>query len=299
MQIEQLKTFVQNNPSLVQMKQSVKYPDLFVLKYTKKVFWDDLWTPELEYCRGLVVDKNWNIIVRPFNKIYNYGIEDRAPEFDPTEYVRAYRKVNGFMAALTYSTEHGLIVSTTGSLDSEYCKMIEESLQKYLIDGLDIEVHNSWDIGYTHLFECVHPNNPHIIPEFPGMYYLGSMSTDLFENRVFHHEIVAKNFDTMDTIYCTVTELQDHVKTVKHEGYVFYNEDGLGNKIKSPWYLLNKFFARKKAVTDVVSEKAKEIFDEEYYPLIEDIKIHQEYFTSLSEQGRLLYIRNYLKCSGG
>lgn len=292
MQIEQLKTFVQNNPSLVQMKQSVKYPDLFVLKYTKRVFWDDLWTPELEYCRGLVVDKDWNVVVRPFNKIYNYGIEERAPKFDPTEYVRACRKVNGFMAALTYSEDYGLIVSTTGSLDSEYCKMIEESLKKYLTSGLDFKI---WDTDCTHLFECVHSNDPHIVPEFPGIYYLGSMSKDLFENRVIHDDTVAFRFDSIETIYCTVEDLQKYVKTVKHEGYVFYNQHGLVSKIKSPWYLINKFFARKNVINDVLSNKAKQLFDEEYYPLIEYIKNNKEQFTNLSEQDRLLFISKFYR----
>lgn len=295
MNTEKLKEFVLKNPDLVSVKQSKKYPDLFVVKYNKKVFWDDLWTPELELCRGLVVDKDWNIVVRPFNKIYNYGIEDRAPKFHPTEYVRAYRKVNGFMAALTYTEDYGLIISTTGSLDSEYCKMIEESLEKYFTNGLDVTLNQVFDTAYTHLFECVHPNDSHIIPEFPGMYYLGSTSTDLFENRVFHDDNVAKNFDMIDTIYCTIQELQDHVKTVKHEGYVFYNKDGLVSKIKSPYYLINKFFARKNVINGFTSDKAKRFFDEEFYPLIDYIKKDQEYFTNLSEQDRLLYIRKYLQ----
>lgn len=295
MNTEKLKEFVLKNPDLVSVKQSKKYPDLFVVKYSKKVFWDDLWTPELERCRGLVVDKDWNVVVRPFNKIYNYGIEERAPKFDPTEYVRAYRKVNGFMAALTFDHKHGLIVSTTGSLDSNYCKMIEESLSRYdfkrLIDYRIV----TGDLGRTHLFECIHPNDPHIIPEFPGMYYLGSMERCLDHRYVDFHESVSYHFANPESMVCTVQELQDHVKTVKHEGYVFYNKEGLASKIKSPWYLINKFFARKDVINDVVSNKAKEIFDEEFYPLIDYIKKDQLHFTNLSEQDRLLYIRKYLQ----
>lgn len=294
MDIGQIKTFVENNPTLVQMKPSVKYPDLFVLKYAKKVFWDNLWTPELERCRGLVVDKDWNVVVRPFNKIYNYGIEDRAPKFEPTEYVRAYRKVNGFMAAITYTEKYGLLISTTGSLDSEYCDMIQQVMTRYNFYDLVNILQDEKQFGYTHLFECVHGLDPHIIPEFSGMYYLGSMSHDLQDDWVWHDNGVSTVFDQIDSITCRLCDLEDHVKTVKHEGYVFYSKQGLASKIKSPYYLINKFFARKQSIDDVVSHKAKEIFDEEYYPLIKHIENNQKFFTSLTEQERLSYIREFI-----
>lgn len=290
----QIKTFVENNPTLVQMKASVKYPDLFVVKYAKKVFWDDLWTPELERCRGLVVDKDWNVVVRPFNKIYNYGIEDRAPKFEPTEYVRAYRKVNGFMAALTYTEKYGLLISTTGSLDSEYCDMIQEVMSRYNFGRMMEVLQDRSQLGFTHLFECVHGSDLHIIPEFSGMYYLGGMIHNLSDDWVYFDDDVRGTFDQVDSITCRLCDLQDHVKTVKHEGYVFYNREGLMSKIKSPYYLVNKFFARKQSIDDVVSHKAKEIFDEEYYPLIKHIENNQKFFTSLTEQERLSYIREFI-----
>ena len=68
---EQMKNFVTNNPKLVTMKESKTYPGLYVLKYKRCVFYDALWTPELELCRGTVVDKDFNIIISPFVKIYN------------------------------------------------------------------------------------------------------------------------------------------------------------------------------------------------------------------------------------
>lgn len=293
MDIVQIKTFVENNPSLVQMRQSVAYPDLFVLKYAKKVFWDDLWTPELERCRGLVVDKDWNVVVRPFNKIYNYGIEDRAPKFEPTEYVRAYRKVNGFMAALTYTEKYGLLISTTGSLDSKYRKMIQEVMSRYNFGKMMDVLQNKNQLGFTHLFECVHGNDRHIIPEFSGMYYLGSMNHDFWDDWVYFDDSIKDVFDQMESITCRVCDLLDHVKTVKHEGYVFYNKEGVSSKIKSPYYLVSKFFARKQSITELVSDKAKEIFDEEYCPLIEYIRENKEHFTSLTEQDRLLFIRKF------
>lgn len=292
MEINQLKTFVENNPQLVQVRQSVNFPKLSVLKYTKRVFWDNLWTPELEYCRGLVIDKDWKVVSRPFNKIYNYGIEDRAPKLELSEYVRAYRKVNGFMAALTYDEDHGLVVSTTGSLDSEYTGMIRQMFSRYNVKNV-METIQDYPSA-THLFECVHGDDPHIIPEFSGLYYLGSMEKDLTNNDLMMYHVVQNLFDQVDSITCRLGDLIDHTKTVRHEGYVFYTHDGRSSKIKSPYYLINKFFARKQSIDDVVSHKAKEIFDEEYYPLINHIENNQKFFTSLTEQERLSYIREFI-----
>ena len=64
--IKKIREFVENNPGLVTRKESIRYPGLFVLKYKRKVFYDNLWTPELQELRGLVVDEDWNIVVHPF-----------------------------------------------------------------------------------------------------------------------------------------------------------------------------------------------------------------------------------------
>ena len=67
----ELRSYIESNPSLVKMRRSTRYPGLFVVKYTRKVFYDGLWNDVLEECRGLVVDADYNPIVKPFTKIYN------------------------------------------------------------------------------------------------------------------------------------------------------------------------------------------------------------------------------------
>ena len=97
---KELQSFVMNNPKLVTMKPCGGYPGLFILKYTRKVFYDSLWTDQLENCRGTIVNSNFDVVSRPFQKIYNYGIEDRAPVLSDDTRVVAFRKVNGFLTAI-------------------------------------------------------------------------------------------------------------------------------------------------------------------------------------------------------
>ena len=118
------KEWLEANKSLVTMKESKNYPGLFVIKYKNKVFYDNLWTPELQQCRGLVLDAHYNVVVRPFDKIFNYM--ENGTTFDRDDVVTYTRKVNGFMGAMTYSEDHGYIYSTTGSLDSDFALLVKK-----------------------------------------------------------------------------------------------------------------------------------------------------------------------------
>ena len=57
---EQFCQYVQNNPKLVSVRET-STPGLFVIKYNRRVFFDNLWNDFLEECRGLVIDSDWNV----------------------------------------------------------------------------------------------------------------------------------------------------------------------------------------------------------------------------------------------
>lgn len=302
----QLKEYVEKNSNLVQIKKSESYPDLYVLKYKKKVFFNSLWNRYLEKCRGLVVDKDFNIVVHPFDKIYNYGIEKDAPVLDDKEHVLAIKKYNGFMAsACKYKDD--IVVSTTGSLDSDYAKLAREMILKAL------PVKN-FIPNTTFMFEICHSSDPHIIPEKEGVYFLGQRENG-YNDKITHSRTISvmvnsemdwKNDTEFDReynmlglnipvpTYTTVGELKDRVKNVKHEGYVAYTKDGDSFKIKSPYYLVNKLFARKQNIDSLLNGDKSKI-DEEYYPLLEHIKNNKETFSLLSEQDRLQFTRSFLE----
>ena len=57
---DELKQYVLDNPRLVSMKPAGD--GIFVLKYKKRVFYDDLWNEFLEHCRGSIVDADFNLV---------------------------------------------------------------------------------------------------------------------------------------------------------------------------------------------------------------------------------------------
>jgi hypothetical protein len=295
---EKLKEFVLNNPRLVTRKESKRYPGLSVLKYTRNVFFKNLWDQNemLRHCRGLVVDADFNVIQLPFKKIYNYQENGAGVDWHPRTHVGVSRKVNGFMASL--SVYNGkLLIGTTGSLDSDFVGYAETYLKDIDPSTLCPET--------TYMFEICHPDDPHIIPEKSGAYLLSI----IYQGTEFYSFDNARLMLTYDDSafqeiakYAEVSEwyesipdmrFEDAVKMAReapHEGYVIYNYiQAEMIKIKSKAYLFQKMLARK---SDIMSLNMERV-EEEFYPLIEKLR-KDELFKVMPEQDRLEYMRNLL-----
>ena len=296
---EALKAYVHANSKLVSMRPAGE--GIYVLKYKKKVFYDNLWNEYIAECRGSIVDEDFNLVTYPFTKIYNYGIEKEAPVLTPDTKVTAFRKVNGFMVACTWYNGD-VLVSTTGSTDSPYVALAKEMMLTHQCWADWQMAFNNEDMqGLTVMFECVHPNDPHIVPEKAGMYVLGYRENE-FGSKVGHDPFVLKDLGHMfncfvpESITTNMVRLQELAKECKHEGYVFYTDEGVSAKIKSPYYLTSKWVARNPRTDKLVDMKndIKHNLDEEYYPLIDSIRANIVEYTALDEQARLEWVRKEL-----
>lgn len=296
---DELKQFVLDNPRLVTMKPAGD--GLYILKYKKCVFFDGLWNKYLEECRGTVIDADFNVVSRPFTKIYNFRVEAKSPVLSDNTLVTAYRKVNGFMCSLTWHN-NDILVSTTGSTDSEFVRMARHMMLTHM-SWSDWQKQVQEVSGLTLMFECVHPSDPHICPEEVGMHFLGFRENS-WDSRVDGFGVAVSqkwedyaraylNCYTTESYVLTVGELMTKAKTAKHEGFVFYTEDGRSAKIKTKYYLIQKALARKK---DIMSLN-KELVDEEYYPLVNHLNGIKDAFNTLDEQSRLTYMREYLEAA--
>ena len=293
---DELKEYVESS-KLVNMKEAGD--GIFVLKYKKKVFYDNLWNEYIAECRGSIVDKDFNLVAYPFTKIYNYGIEKEAPVLTKDTKVTAFRKVNGFMVAMTWYNDD-VLVSTTGSTDSPYVVMAKEMMLTHA-SWRDWQVLLAKMVGQTLMFECVHPEDPHIVPEKAGMYVLGYRMNE-YHSAVLHDPFVLQDLARKvncfhpESVTTNMAQLQVLAKECKHEGYVFYTDDGVSAKIKSPYYLTSKWVARNPRTDKLVDLKndIKHNLDEEYYPLVDAIRANIVEYTAMDEQARLAWVRNFV-----
>jgi hypothetical protein len=278
---------------LITRKESKRYPGLFVKKYVKKVFFDNLWNqdPELIESRGHVETSDGKIVIRPFTKIFNRF--ENGMDIDRDEVCLYVNKINGFMAAATWVPEvNDVVISTTGSLDSIFVDIAK----KYL-EHLEPLIREQ---KYTYIFEIVDSDDPHIIPEKVGAYLIGARDVNdssPYFSSLKHEEdldLIANAFDVMRPHWgiSRFSNIVNEVKLSHHEGVVVYGQQsGKVLKLKSPYYLTLKAIARKK---DIFSLN-KKLVDEEYYPLIDHLTSIGDQFTMMDEQMRLEYMRNFIQ----
>lgn len=230
-----------------------------VHKYSKKSFYKGLWDDENVNARGHIYDEDGALIVNPFKKTFNWGVEDQADYFDWNEPVWIFKKINGFMIAVSYHKGE-VIVSTTGSVNSPFVSLAK--------DYVDVEKFNTLflDTGlqdYTLLFECVHEKDPHIIDHNYGLYFLGArykaeVVADLIVpiqnfsaecGKTLLNFFIGEGIEWDSGEFTTFGRAVLESEWVEHEGFMVYDA-GFQKcvKLKSPHYLLKKLVMRSKVI---------------------------------------------------
>lgn len=267
--------------------------DLTIFKYTKRVFFENLWNEDsrLLDARGMVLDSEGNKVIWPFTKVFNYGENGTTVPRD--QKVKWVRKVNGFMAAARWYKDN-LLVSSTGSLTSDYVQLAHRVITQYAGSrcALWASLHE-----YTLLFEICDPSDPHIVAEEAGVYLIGmrEMKTGRMMSEQFCDWVAVK-------IGCKRPEhgeaqFGDVVKWSKiceHEGFMVRSlETGeLLLKLKSVHYLTKKFLMRMGgSKVDFMydqTDKLKETLDEEFTKIVNCIIANhsKEEWKLIDEQSR-------------
>lgn len=276
-----------------------KYTGLSVLKYDRKVFYNNLWNLDsrLLDCRGMVVDSNDNIVCWPFTKVFN--LNENGTTVDPDKIVIAPRKINGFMCAVTLY-KGDLLFSTTGSLDSDYVQMAKD-----VVFG-NINPDSSIEADLTYIFEICHLDDPHIVKEEERLWLIG------IRNNLTGEMLDEKSLDVAaewlgayrpEVTISSFNNILNLSKTCKHEGFMIidYQTGKTLCKLKSNHYLSKKAIMRlgKAKVEDmfVNPQNFKQRCDEEFYDLIDFIveTVDKEVWISYTDQQRRNFIENYFE----
>ena len=285
---------------------SKQYPQLRVLKYQNKVFYENRFDRALLEMRGVILDDLNQIIVRPFDKCFNYS--ERLAKDSPfplhigdDELVHAVVKVNGFLGCCSYidlppdnpsagkAFNRQVLYSTTGSLDSSFSQLVREHCHP--LEPLFKRYPN-----HCFLFEINDASDPHIIKEELGVTLIGlRRSGDGFSYPEDFLDQLAKEAGLRRPPFIkniSFGELKQRLAAARHEGFMVYRaaDNELLCKMKSPYYLISKLFARTK---NLEQKLRRETVDEEYYPLIDHLQAHQETFSALDEQGKIKFIQDY------
>jgi hypothetical protein len=273
---------------------------LSVFKYSREVFYKALWNtnPLLLEARGMVLADDGTKVIWPFTKVFNYKENNAGVNLMMDTPIIAPRKVNGFMAACRYWNGE-LIVSTTGSLDSDFAvlarKHIEALPNQSFVRGT-ARVH-------TLLFEICDPSDPHIVAEDEGAWLIGARDMDTFEM------VPEARLDTMagimgalrpEVFRGTFGQLWHMVRECRHEGWMVIDAATRETvmKIKSPHYLSKKALMRlgDKKIDSIFKDPVefRQRLDEEFYDCFDEIlKQGEEFWKSKTEAERKTWLEGY------
>lgn len=310
--------YIRTHWDVIKKNSSATYPSLCVYKYAPHVFYNNAFDDALLELRGMVLDQNNRIVVRPFTKTFNLSerlsADSKYPlDIKPDDRFNAVLKVNGFLGCATYvnNPDHNVgervLYSTTGSLDSWFARKAREHLE-----GFE-ELFKSMP-GHTFMFEIVDEEDPHIIKEEFGAYLLACRNVATGE-LVDRTELVslAKKFSFSGEIKfpevwenVTWDELRSACATSKREGYVVYDTKykDIIFKLKTPYYLITKFLGRSKKLPEILESLRdnglnakflnKYSIEEEFFPLMEYLSENLDKVIAMSEQERIVFIRGFM-----
>lgn len=285
------------------------HPDGFkIFKYSKKVHFKKLWKSEplLEKARGIAIDIAGNVIVHPFDKIYNYGEYDTGNNVLPTAKVHMVEKLNGFLGCISkHPFKNELLVSTTGSFNSDFTNYIKDFLDEKITERL---LKHFKDNKQTLMFEVIHPEDKHIIEYSSsenGLWLIGARGLNLKDKPLSETELdtLAKNLELKRAKWYELefSEVLNLLPNSTLEGYMV--RDAATNetlmKIKTNYYLVTKFMGRmgpnmvEKMYKNPEQFKANHV-EEEFYPIVDTITktISKDDFSKLEQTERVDFVRN-------
>ncbi len=153
------------------------YWDLTIFKYSKKVFYKNLWLKNsnrvnkiLLKARWIVFDRLGNIVSYPFDKVFNNWevlrninwdvvTENKLPEWK----YQFIEKLNWFLGVISqdFYNRNKLLVHTSWSLDWPFANYIKELLTDEQYINIVKFMKTKWK--HTLMFEVIHPDDPHIV----------------------------------------------------------------------------------------------------------------------------------------
>lgn len=134
-----------------------KHPtaDLWIYNYSPVVQYEKRWDAVTMQCRGLILDAQYNVLARPFQKFFN--IEEMPANAIPSEPFEVYEKLDGSLGIL-YWLDNVPFIATRGSFMSEQAGRGTEMLHNRYANAF-ANLHRD----RTYLFEIIYPQNKIVV----------------------------------------------------------------------------------------------------------------------------------------
>lgn len=216
-----------------------KHPkaNLFILNYTAKTQYENIWNEHTIKCRGLIVDENYQIQARCFDKFFNYEqVTDKVSDLaSQNKKFEIYEKVDGSLG-IGYWLDDEFKIATRGSFDSEQAQKANEIFANKYKNVVSLLNKN-----HTYLFEIIYKENKICVDygDKEDLVLLAIFDTKTGVEQTLNCEYfeIAKKYD-----YSQDFDYLKNLNIKNKEGFVVRSDCGFRFKIKFEDYvLLHKF----------------------------------------------------------
>ena len=147
---------------------SDQYPEFVKYKYTDLVNFENEWNEVSKFCRGVIFDKEHNLIALPAGKVFNINEQTETEERNIIEQYESYattEKKDGVSIIVQYIAgedifSSGFLITTLGSLDNEFIDRAKDLFYAKKIDRMcaDYAEDSKYNLeDFTFQFELISP----------------------------------------------------------------------------------------------------------------------------------------------
>lgn len=252
-----------------------KHPnkELYIYNYTNSVQYEKFWNEYTINARGIVLDKNNNIISKPFPKFFNFNelSIEKQKELLNKKYC-IFEKMDGYFIQV-FLYKNDIVVTSRGSFDSEYSKYAEEILWNKHSGFID-----NVEPGKTYIFELIKPEKRIIVnykdlDDLILLVVVDSLTGKTIDINSNYGFLKPKEYPYIDI----KTLLQQNKENA--EGYVLVFEDDYRVKIKFEDYVnLSRALSHlnEKVIWNILSNhkkinKLRETLPDELYDWVDNV----------------------------
>ena len=206
---------------------------LSIYNYSRTTQYEGKWDDITKSCRGLILDRNGNVIAKSFDKFFN--LEEHKPEEIPNEEFEVYEKLDGSLGILFWYQGKWILASKGSFVSDQAIKGKNLLNSKYNIEPIPK--------GYTTLVEIIYPEN-RIVCNYGDdeVLVVLSMISNASGKELDYDSLLKINEETGLPVVKKYDGIQDY-KTLKtliskdREGYVVRFRNGFRMKIKGDEYV--------------------------------------------------------------
>jgi RNA ligase len=205
---------------------------LSIWNYSRTCQYEGNWDNITKMCRGLILDKEGNVVAKAFDKFFNY--EELTLNDIPEESFEVFEKLDGSLGILFWYQGKWILASRGSFVSDQSVKAMEILKSKYNVESIPK--------GYTTLVEIIYPENRIVCSYDDEQLVVLSMFSTISGKEMGYDTLLSISEESKMPVVKKYDGITDY-DTLKsqingnREGYVIRFKNGFRMKIKGEEYV--------------------------------------------------------------